>query len=92
MTYRKLRQKALPAVVDFLDRNYPCKCPVGDECGGSYPEAEALIEVVLDEVYGDIRRGVLEDLDRRLEPEAKHERADGIWAAQDVIAEMLKED
>lgn len=50
------------------------------------------LEAALEAVAPLIREDVLKDLDRRLESEARHECADGIWAAQGVIAEMLKED
>lgn len=56
------------------------------------PNSKVSMRDALEAVAPLIREDVLKDLDRRLEPEARHECADGIWAAQDVIAEMLKED
>lgn len=43
------RKTLLQGVENFLNRNYPCKCPADDEqCPGNYYEAEAIVEMVED--------------------------------------------
>jgi len=51
--YRTQRHKALPLIVDFLDRNYPCDCPRTDPCGSSTAEAIEIVQTVLEAVAAD---------------------------------------
>lgn len=55
------------------------------------PNSKVSMRDALEAVAPLIREDVLKELDERLKPEARHEQMDGIWAAQNIIAEMLEE-
>lgn len=44
-------EDAVVRVAEFLEKNYPCKCDNNDpDCPGEYYEAEAIVEMVLNEL------------------------------------------
>lgn len=43
------RETAISKVAKFLEMNYPCKCGNDPECPGEIYEAEAIVEIVMNE-------------------------------------------
>lgn len=43
------KETAILKVAKFLEKNYPCSCGADPECPGEIYEAEAIVEIVMNE-------------------------------------------